>query len=906
MEHELDSGPYRIVEKLGEGGMGVVYRAVDTRLDRPVALKVLAPHLSADSAAAERFVREAQVAASAEHTNICTIYEIGRTGNGRRFIAMPLYEGRTVRDLIDEGPLEIDVAIDITIQAARGLDAAHARGVTHRDIKPGNLIVTGDGTVKILDFGLARTVDQDTITGPGATLGTAAYMSPEQVQGDRLDGRTDIWSVGVVLHEMVSGARPFRGEYPQAVVYGILNEDPPPLTSLRSGVPIGLDAVVAKCLRKDRDSRYQHVDEIPADLRPVAATLGSEKSTSFADQTSARNAAAPVDRRRWWPIAAAAAAVAIVGTLIVLLQLMSSGATVEQTGSVRFVLMMERGSRLANDRPSFAISNDGTLVTYASVRNDTSRLYVRPVDSFGSRLLGGTEGAQMPFFSPDGRWIVYFTAEAVYRVSSSGGRPEFLAENIVGNTPIASGTWTRDDRIVFTTAAGPFGIVSPQGEDLGYIGDVRPDDGGYLRFPDPLPDGRHVVASLDAGTGASRIVLVSLDDGSVRTLIASGTHPRYLPSGHLVYAIDSDLYVVPFDPGQMEVEGEGERVMEGLVHGLVGGVYYDVSDAGTLLYVPEGVQTIQRSLAFVDSTGVVDPLLISDNNAYSPKMSPDGRFVAYQRRVPNDLHLFVLDIERGSVSRFTSADASVQEWWFAWTPDSRSLVFNTLVADTSGPRFDLLLKSVSDPGSGTRLSEDPAIAIPQQVSDDGRYLLYVRSSKPYGDTNMDIWVKDLQSGGESPVIADASNEFHPALSPDGRWLAFASDRTGAWQTFVQPWPEGGSLQQVSTDDMGGGEPTWSADGNTLFYRSRDGRTIYRTGVYENRALQGERSLRLGKTAEALRGPYFSCSENGRSYEVEPDGRFLMVRDAIPGDEMGQLNVVLNWMGEVRRVGRGST
>lgn len=902
MESNFSIGPYQVVDRLGEGGMGVVYRAVDPRLGRTVALKVLAPHLSKDADAAERFLREAQAAASAEHPNICTIYEVGEDADGRRFLAMPLYQGRSLRDLIDEGPVAVDRVVDIATQVARGLAAAHARGISHRDIKPGNLFVTDDGTVKILDFGLARTVDQETITAPGTTVGTAAYMSPEQVQGERLDGRTDIWSLGVVLHEMVAGSRPFRGDYPQAMVYAILNEDPPPLTSLRSGVPIGFDAVVAKCLQKDRDHRYQHADEIPADLMAMTGRSGASVR-SGASSTAAPVGDPPGVPRRDGVRRAFAIAVPVLLLASLLVWRPWRGPAADASApaeAMRLVMLLEPGTRLQNDRPSVAISRDGRLVAYASAHNDTTRLYVRPVNAFGATAIGGTEGAHLPFFSPDGSSIAYFTDQGLWRVGVEGGGPDFVTELSLGNMPILSGTWTEDDVIVYTLRDGTLGRVRTDGTILSPIGRRVAQDSRYLRFPQGLPGGEYVLAHRTRLDGViSDVVAVSVRDDSVVTVVESGAHPRFLPSGHLVYAVDSDLFVAPFDPDRLETTGPAVRVQEGVSTGMFGTSYYDVSDTGTLVYAASAVASIQRTLVWVDSAGDLSPLPIADRSAYTPRISPDGRFIAYQRRLPDDLHVYVFDTERGSVSKLTDADADVQEFWFAWSPDSRHLTFNSSLH--SGTTMDTYLKPVATAGNGDRIVDAGVHTVPAEFTPDGRWLIYLRAAPPDEGTGLDIWAKNLESGEEAPVLDSKANEFHPSLSPDGRWLAYASDRTGRWQTFVQPWPEGGSVQQVSDEETGGGEPAWSPDGRTLYFRSRNGRRLYATPVSTAALDSGERSLRLGQTRLEMEGPYYTCSEYGRSYDVAADGRFLFVRDAIPGDEMGQLNVVVGWDREMARL-----
>ena len=509
---------YRITEKLGEGGMGVVYKAEDTKLDRTVALKFLAAHLLNDEEAKARFLREAKAAAGLHHPNICPVYEISEAQD-RTFLSMAFIEGEPLEAPIERGPLPLKEAIDIGRQIAEGLEAAHEKGVVHRDIKPANVMVDAKGRATIMDFGLARLTEASRLTKADQTMGTAAYMSPEQAQGMEVDGRTDLWAVGCVLYEMVAGARPFKGVYDQALLYEIVHEQPAPLTSIRAGVPMELEFVVGKCLAKDPADRYSSAGEIAKDLRTLAEKLRSGQSailrtvTPEAGSPTTTAASQPGNPARAWLWPAVAAGFAIVAVALAFIALRGEPGP----ATTRLSIPLPPGQEITS---SPAISDDGQVIAYTAQQGtDAPRLYLRDLNSFEARSVAGSSGALQPFFSPDGKWVAFFAQGQLQKAEVAGGTPISLAEAAV---PVG-GTWNQDDTIIYAASLGsgllripasggmPEALTKPDGAAAGYV----------HGFPQALPGGRSVLFGIWGQTQGSAVL--SLDSGQWEMVLPSST-----------------------------------------------------------------------------------------------------------------------------------------------------------------------------------------------------------------------------------------------------------------------------------------------------------------------------------------------------------------------------------------------
>ncbi|NNE34076.1 MAG: protein kinase, partial [Rhodothermales bacterium] len=746
---------FQIEEEIGRGGMGVVYRARDVRLDRTVALKFLSHQIAHDSETRERFTREAKTAARTEHPNVCGVYDIGETDDGKPFIAMPFYEGTNLGDRDESERLSVADAVSIVRQVASGLASAHVHGIVHRDIKPGNILITEDGTPKILDFGLAKMAGTQTVTEVGSTLGTFAYMSPEQVRGERLDPRTDIWSLGTVLYELVAGRRPFAGDYPEAVMYTVLNEEPATMGTYRDDVPEGLETIAGRCLEKDRSSRYQSMAELENDLAGIEGALRPAVSTQKL----------PRQQKKGVSVWTVGAIVALATATIVALLLIRRDST-EALPPMRFTMLMPDGQELASPGPSLAISKDGSRLAFVSGDTSGSLIYVRDIDSFDAEPISGTDDARAPFFSPDGEWLGFLADDKLFKMRVSGGPAQELAEaRVIASFVRGSGTWLDDDRIVFS-AFGPEGglfMLPARGGSVERLTEVRSAGIEFHMWPEALPSSPYLLYSeSDIATETeSRIVALSLEDGSTRTVIENGVRPSFVPPDVLVYSAGNDVVATRFDPRQAQAIGEPVVVLTGVIAANDVYVEYDVSEGGAIVYASQGAEQFEARLTMASFDGVLSNFPVEMADAFTPRASPDGRFVAFQRRGPGQQSLWLYDVHRG-ITRQLTAD-STHEFWMTWTPDSRRIIFNSisppLNPDTSIDMYEIAVDGWAEP----RLISDGRFAqIPHSVTPDGQSLIY---NELIDDRQLDIMARTLEGDTfVETLVASEEDDFHPSIS----------------------------------------------------------------------------------------------------------------------------------------------
>ena len=872
---------YKILEKLGEGGMGVVYKAEDTKLERSVALKFLAAHLLDDDEAKQRFLREAKAAAALDHPNICTVYEIAEA-EGKTFLAMAFLKGETLEDRIAKGPLPLKDALDIGRQVAEGLQAAHAEGIVHRDIKPANILISPEGRATIMDFGLARLTEASRLTKADQTVGTAAYMSPEQMEGAEVDHRTDIWALGCVLYEMVAGVRTFQGEYAQALAYEIVNQAPEPLTAVRAGVPMELEFVVGKCLEKDTASRYQNASEIAVDLRNLQDKLKSGRSTILrtADMTGAIPAAAsqtltsaqalppgsvvmPRSKER------ALQAVAALATLAMLI-----------LGSLYFFQAAPDVSEKLVRRFSFsqqglgrsAISPDGRYIAFAARTDAGSSIWLRPVGSEATREIAGTEGArsnQPPAWSPDSRSLVFATQKQLKRISIDGGEATILCELPTGFQGVA---WSPDgERIAFASGFDLWEISARGGEPRLLF---ESEPGHYHQDPHFLPSddsSRILLYSASAGYDP-RIEALDMETGERRDVDA-GSAPVYAPSGHLLYRRDRGLWAMPFSTETLTSTGEAFPVAEAAVGP-------SVARDGTLVYTDARESTVFH-VAIRDRTGAIlrtvgEPIA----NGWPPSVAPGGRSIAISTRGD----IWVFDLERDIGNRLTtSSDNEALPAWFA---SGEEVSYLALAAGR--------LTSQSADGSGDPRVLLEGVSSAFDWSPDERYLAYgTRLFSAEGRQN-GLWYREHRTDGSfsEPVTFLNTSVFAgmPQFSNDGRYLAYVSDESGRGEVYVRPFPDGPGRWRISTN--GGTQPRWSADGTELFYV--EGETLMAAPLSSSPNFtvgQPERLFDYG----SLRGG------NGWRYDVFPDGRrFATTARVEDGHEQpATVRIVENWYEEFR-------
>jgi serine/threonine-protein kinase len=879
---------YKILKKIGEGGMGVVYKAQDTKLGRVVALKFLPSHALGTGDEQSRFSREAQAAAALNHSNIATIHEIDEF-NGQSFIAMEYIDGCTLKDKINQGPLKLDQAIKITIQVGDGLHVAHEKGIVHRDIKPANIMLTEKGEAKITDFGLAKLTDRTKLTKSETILGTVAYMSPEQTQGTKVDRRSDIFSLGGVLYEMITGQSPFAGDYDQAMVYSILNEEPEPITGLRTGVPMELERIVNKTLAKSPDERYQHLDEMRVDLVALQKDLPSTLKPSARFPKTQRTG-------RWrqmlpWSLVLLASTLAI----LFFLRNPSRNDLVTQ----RFTLSTD--PLVLGDHPAspvVALSPNGTKLVYVADRDGKQHLFLRDLNSYEASLLPGTQNGHGPFFSPDGEWLAFVADDKLKKMPVRGGPSLTLCEA----PGFHKGSWGEDDLIAISMEIGN-GIVIVKVPAAGGKVEIltRVDNSKgemFHAYPELLPGNKTLLfTSLDAGGRSPKIWALSMETNAWH-LVLDGGNARYVQTGHLVYPLGGSLWAVPFNPDRVEVTGNPTIVAEGIMMGFplepsIG--HYDISMNGTLVYLA-GHTSAGNLLVWVDRHGISQPISKTPRYAWGPRLSPDGKKVAV--RIPDtmgDMQVWVYDLTR---EFFTQLTTRGKNWWPVWASDGKRIAFPSI--NPNSGRVDIY--SILSDGSASPellVSSKDFDQQPFSWSRDGKLLLFHRQTKP--PNAWDILVKPVDPDQEPwPFLATEANEFHPALSPDGHWLAYVSDRLGEpfnTEVYVQSFPERGPRWQISHG--GGFAPTWSPDGKELFFEKGSFRGETHKMMVVNWVTEPE--VLPSQPRILFEGDYKASLEYGRNYDISRNGqRFLMLKPSTESNKATQLNVAINWFEELKR------
>ncbi len=885
---------YEIEEELGRGGMGIVYRARDSRLGRTVALKVLPARALDSDLERERFYREARNAAALSHPNIATVYEIDEaadaSGAAAPFIAMEYIEGESLSDEIARAPLPIDRAARIGAQIAHALDEAHRNGIVHRDIKGANIIVKGDGTAKVLDFGIARSTSATTITEDGTTLGTIAYMSPEQTRGEAVDGRTDIWSLGVLLYEMVAGRKPFQGSYDQAIMYSILNEDPEPLTAIRTGVPMEMEIVVSKALEKDRKDRYQHASELKIDLDRLAR---GKSRTVIVPETRERKRVSPRPTLKGalpWVVAVLACAIVVF--------VLTREPPESPPESQRFTIATD--TLVLGSHPVasvVSISPDGSRIVYSAVRQGVQQLFIREVGSYLANPIPGTLDASGAFFSPDGQWLGFAADGVLKKISTSGGVPVTLC----AADEFHSGSWSRTGEIFFSASSKSGDLiiqsVASSGGTPKFITAVDLVDEWFHVYPEIIPGRREILfVSLDGTGGGPKLWVLSLDTGERRFLVEGG-NPRFLSSGHLLYPRNGSLWAVRLDPETMDVLGEPVGVAEGLMMGFLyepAIAHYAVSETGTLVYLPgEAGREPENAVVLVGENAEEEIVLKAPRPLGGVRMSPEQTRVAF--RMPDNLEImqvWVYDIRRDTFTQLTSGG---QNWWPVWTPDGLDILNPWLT-----PANDTDIFAIRADGSREArlvVGTPNRVEIPYSFSSDGSHLFYQKQE--WGDTGWDLWTMAIDdSTSARPILATLANEFNPAISPDGEWLAYASSGVTEGygsEVFVMEYPGMSRRWQIS--NSGGVSPMWSLDGKRLFYEERamlDGK-----GQILSVAWETEPTVQPGRAEIAFAGEFEPNLVYGRNIDVAADGRLLVVQNEQPAPQL-RLNIVVDWFSELER------
>ena len=881
-------GHYDVGSLIGEGGMGQVWQATDTQLNRQVALKILPDAFADDPDRLARFQREAQVLASLNHPNIAQIHGIEEAQETRALV-LELVEGPTLADRIAKGPIPVDEALPIAKQIAEALEAAHEAGVIHRDLKPANIKVREDGTVKVLDFGLAKAVDtvpagnpdqSPTLTAAatqmGVIMGTAAYMSPEQARGKTVDKRADIWAFGVVLYEMLSGARPFQGEDVSLTLASVMKSDLN-VTPLPADVPATVRTVLARCLEKDPNRRIRDIGDVQ--LAMEGAFDGAGGGRLEAED----RASAPL--RIWQRPIPVLVAVGVVAALSAVIGawVFSPREADESVDVLRTTVAAPGLARVMSDTLAgrgLAISPDGMQIVYVGPAVDGgfgTNLYRRALDELDPEPIDGTVGASDPFFSPDGEWIGFMVNPGgrLLKVRTVGGAQELLAEV---SSRLRGGSWGAANQIIVGTRGGGLAELPADGGDPTPLTTLDADSGELSHaMPSLTPDGRGILFVISEGPQSGLLAVLDRATGQVTRLGLAGTHPRYVSSGHLVYASpDGTLTAVPFDPERLELQGRPVAVVEGLWMGnLNSGASYGVSDAGRLVYVSG--TTGEPVLAWIDRSGRTIERIEDTQVLGTPRLSPDGQRLAFN---DTEGEIAILDLDRGGAVRLSEG---AEAYTPAWSPDG-SVVTYSAIRETT---INLYSRPADFSGPEELLFERPEPLIAGGWSSDGQTFVYYQTT---GATNRDIWAL-LANGEPTPVRATEFNEFAPSLSPDGHWVAFVSSQDGRDRVYMQPLG-GGRLVPVSTGP--GNEPLWSRDGRELFYRDGTRMMVVEVEPGPNATVG---------TPELLFEGGFRTDPNGvgiANYDVAPDGRsFIMVTFSQSEESMPTIVLVNNWFEELK-------
>lgn len=853
-------GPYEILTLLGAGGMGEVYRARDTRLERSVAIKVLPEDLASDEVRRERFEREARAVSGLNHPNICTLHDVGQQG-GIHYLVMEYLEGECLAERLARGPLPMAEALRAGRQIADALDKAHRQGVVHRDLKAANIMLTRGG-IKLLDFGLAKFRDETklsplsdltqdgsrALTSHGTIVGTLEYMAPEQLEGRDSGASADIFSLGVLLYEMATGQRPFRGESAASVIAAIMDRDPVPVRDLQPSVPGALDHIVARCLRKAPEERWQSAADIMRELEWVAE-LGSSKDAGVSPP-------APTPNRRLagvWPV--------VLGFLIAVAGL--TFALIRE--AVQPEARLEISTPAAVDASMFAISPDGREVAFVGQTDGGPVLFLRLIESTVAEALPGTSGAAFPFWAPDSQAVAFFADGQLRRINL-----ETRLVQSLGAAPLArGGTWSGDTILYVPNPNGPFFRIAASGGTPESL-DVNDQAANHF-WPVFLPDGRHFLYYVTGGgvwvgdTGA---------DPARPLLDATHSSAVYAPTGHLLFVRQETLLAQEFDAVRLRLDETPPFPVAEQVSSPGGHASVAVSAAGTILYRRGEAE---RRLVRLNRQGVriaqTEPLAAWQTMA----LSPDGRRVS-----TGGADIRVVELGTNREERLTSEPSS--EWMSVWSPDGRRLAFSS---DRIG-RYGIYVMASSGQDTPTLLVDR---GLPTDWSGDGRYLLYRSSADTI--TGDDIWAVEVNPPGEPFVVVQTeATERDAQFSPDGRWIAYESNRTGQFEVYVQRFLEPDRVEPVS---IGGGvQPRWGPGGDELFYIALNGDL---TSVPIELPASGEGEIGIGEPVPLFRTRIVAVVQQFRQqYAVFPDGQEFLMSVLPDENDMPPLTVIMNWPG----------
>ena len=882
-------GHYRIVREIGSGGMGVVFEAIDTHLGRPVAIKILRPERIADPESKDRLFREARSASALNHPNIVTVFEAGEE-RGCVYIVMEFITGKTLHEHLGGGKANFTASLRFAIQITDALAAAQEAGIVHRDLKPANIMVTEKGTIKLVDFGLAKSTNPVPIAGGskdagfqtahGSIVGTCAYMTPEQIEGKPVNHRSDIFSLGSILYEMLTGRLAFDRDSLGSVLSAVLHSDPVPLRELAPGLPAGIERAVSRCHRKAPEERWQHALDLKHELEDLLQADGAEQHAAPAENGSPR-APNTGGLRRLLPgaLTAVLGGVALWSWLHV--------PTVAPRLITRWSTMLaDTWSTMSTGTgpyPGVALSPDGTRLVYGvGLSGAQTHLTLRMLDRKEGQVVPGTAGAFQPAFSPDGQWLVFGVQNQLKKIPVIGG----TAITLYKGSSAYGASWGLHDTIVFGSGVskGLMRVPAAGGKPETLTTPDSKNGEKMHAWPQFIPGGKSVLFTIctDDCYDKARVAVLDLKSGAWHVLLTGASSGRYVPTGHLVYAREGALFAVRFDAKRLAVTGPEAAVIEGVSSlPAVGFADYAFADSGLLVYVAGGQQPFAETLEWADRKGARQPFNLPARNYAGLRFSPDGGRVAFVINSP-DLEksdIWIYELARGSFMRLTSEGSSSRP---VWTPDGLQIAYRSTQAGKNG------IYRVATDGSGKPelLLATESVANPNCWTPDGKALLY---SQVNPARNIDIWILPApESGGEAQprvFLRTAFNEQNAQVSPDGKWVAYQSDESGQTHVYVLPFTGPGGKVQVSTQPRTG-VWRWSGNGRELFYREA-GEQLWVVDV------QSGTSFRAGQPRALFK--------HVGNFDIAPGGqRFLLVKSQQPPSGGAQLEVVTDWFEDLRR------